>query len=74
MNERYGELGEDERRLQQSSLKLHFYRHLASIADLGQVFVIENDDPPDEIRSVARVQMFAGEKGEGREGFFPPLS
>jgi hypothetical protein len=57
MNERYGELGEDERRLQESSLKLHFYRHLASIAAQGQVFVIENDDPPDEIRSVVKVEL-----------------
>jgi len=39
-----------------------------------QVFIIENDDPPDEIRASAKLEMFAGERGEGRLGFFPPLA
>ena len=44
---RYGELDADEAVVAQTGLKhFKFYEHLASLSDLGQFFVVENNDPP----------------------------
>jgi hypothetical protein len=71
--EKYGELAADEKLVKQTTLNKFFYEHLASISSLGQIIVLENQDPPSEIFSLANVVMFSGENGSGREGFFPPL-
>lgn len=71
--EKHGQLAEDEERFKQTTLNQHFYTHLASLASLGQIIVLENQDPPPEIQKIANVIMFSGEKGSGRQGFFPPL-
>ncbi len=72
--EKYGELAADEKIVKQTTLNKYFYEHLASISSLGQIIVLENQDPPLEIFGLANVVMFSGENGSGREGFFPPIN
>ena len=60
-------LTHEERILAASSLKQHFFTHLASLSDLGQFVVVENVDPPLGLGSVANVVMFRGGSG-GRAG------
>jgi hypothetical protein len=71
--EKHGELSDDEVRFKQTALNEYFYDHLASLATIGQIIVLENQDPPFEILNKANILMFSGEKGTGRQGFFPPL-
>lgn len=71
---KFGELGEDEKRFQHTALNEHFYAHLASLSSLGQFIVLENQDPPASIHGRAHIIRFSGEKGDGRQGLFPPLS
>lgn len=71
---KFGELGEDEKRFQQTDLNEHFYSHLASLSQLGQFIILENQDPPVSIRGQAHIVRFSGEKGDGRQGLFPALS
>jgi hypothetical protein len=70
MDRKAGELAEDERRLAQTSLKQHFFDHLATLGDIGQFIVIENIDPPVGIESIATVEIFHGSAGSGRKGLF----
>ena len=60
-------LTDEERILAASSLKQHFFTHLASLSDVGQFVVVENVDPPLGLGSVANVVMFRGGSG-GRSG------
>ncbi|KJB97172.1 hypothetical protein N826_27970 [Skermanella aerolata KACC 11604] len=69
---RYGELDADEAVVAQTGLDLKFYEHLASLSDLGQFFVVENNDPPAAISGRARIETFSGKNGSGRQGLFPP--
>lgn len=71
--EKYGELSADERQIVETPLSRRFYEHLASLADIGQFIVVENTDPPSGIETLAKVQIFAGENGAGRQGLFPSL-
>lgn len=68
---RHGALEADERQLAETSLDDAFYRHLASLGDIGQVYVIENNDPPAAAVAGAKVHVFSGETGSGRQGLFP---
>jgi hypothetical protein len=34
-------------------------------------FVVENSDPPDQIRSIAHIETFTGRADVGRFGLFP---
>jgi hypothetical protein len=69
---RYGELEVDEAALKATSLDQRFYRHLARLAPIGQVIVLENSDPPEDIGDYATVTTFAKRSGPGqRYGFFP---
>jgi len=72
--EKYGELQEDEKRLKATSLNSAFYTHLSKNFFNQQVIVLENKDPPSGVADYANIIMFGGEKGVGREGFFPPLA
>lgn len=70
-NTKYGELTADEAELKSSSLKDHFYQHLASLSDTAQFIILENVDPPMEL-GAASTTLFSGEMGNGRFGLFPP--
>jgi hypothetical protein len=67
-----GELTEDEKALASSSLKRNFFQHLSSISSIGQFIILENIDPPPGIEQLAHVEIFFGNTGQGRYGFFPP--
>lgn len=68
LTSRHGELAEDEAALKATSLAEHFYRYLASLKPNVQILIIENSDPPDPIRQLARIETFTGLKGNGRFG------
>jgi hypothetical protein len=65
---KHGELSEDEIALKSTSLAEHFYRHLASLREHVQFVVIENSDPPEQVRSLAKIEIFTGLVGNGRFG------
>ena len=69
-NPKFGDLSADEKALAQTALKQKFFEHLNRIRDLGQFIVFENLDLPENIESLARVEVFLGHSG-GRNGFFP---
>lgn len=60
-------LTNEERLLAASSLKQHFFNHLASLTNVGQFIVVENVDPPSGLTSIANVVVFRGGSG-GRSG------
>jgi len=60
-------LTDEERLLAASSLKQHFFNHLASLTNVGQFIVVENVDPPSGLTSIANVVVFHGGSG-GRSG------
>lgn len=60
-------LTDEERLLAASSLKQHFFAHLASLSNVGQFIVVENVDPPSNLASIANVVIFRGGSG-GRSG------
>ncbi len=68
LTSKHGDLAQDELTLKASSLAEHFYKHLASLSEHVQVIVIENSDPPHAIRSLASIEVFTGQPGEGRFG------
>ncbi|WP_313570136.1 hypothetical protein [Comamonas terrigena] len=68
LTSRHGDLAQDEQALKSSSLAEHFYRHLASLKEHVQIIVIENSNPPQAIRSLASIEIFTGQPGEGRFG------
>lgn len=69
---KHGELEEDEAALKSTNLNERFYRHLAGIASIGQVIVLENTDPPPGLSDIASVTTFTKRNGpDQRYGFFP---
>lgn len=70
-NPRLGDLTDDEKALAKTSVKERFFEHLASISPLGQIIVLENIDPPENIEDLSHVHLFYGNTGEGRYGLFP---
>lgn len=70
-NKKAGSLSPDEQALQNTSLKDFFFEHLAQVAKLGQIIVVENVDLPTNVGSVAKVQTFTGDPTNGRFGLFP---
>lgn len=70
-NPKLGTLAEDEKALAKTSLKERFFEHLASIYLLGQIIILENIDPPENIEDLAHVHLFSGNTEEGRYGLFP---
>ncbi|RUU85081.1 hypothetical protein EOB59_33020 [Mesorhizobium sp. M7A.F.Ca.MR.176.00.0.0] len=73
MKSKHGELSADEEELKKTSLATHFYEHLAGLKNLAQIIIIENSDPPNGIRPLAKIETFTGVDGEGRYGLFPKL-
>lgn len=72
-NPKHGELEADELAIKGTGLATHFYEHLASLRNIGQIVVIENSDPPAVAHDLASIHTFTGEVDTGRFGFFPPL-
>ncbi|MBV8254831.1 MAG: hypothetical protein JO154_19680 [Chitinophaga sp.] len=64
-------LTEDEIELKEANVASHFFKHLASLKDIGQFIIMENIDLPDDIDLYANVQTFYGIGGSGRQGLFP---
>jgi peptidoglycan hydrolase CwlO-like protein len=67
---RYGELEGDEEEISKTSLKDHFFRHLSAHTHFGQFIILENIDPPADIRETANLEVFYGRRGGGRAGLF----
>jgi hypothetical protein len=65
---KYGPLGADEIALARTPLRQRFFEHLHSVRDAGQFIIFENVDLPDNITSLARVEVFTGSKAAGRAG------
>jgi hypothetical protein len=65
--------GEDDD-LRHTDLKARFYEHLKQIARDHQVIIIENTDPPDDVRVLPCAQKFTGNPEEGRAGLFPVVN
>lgn len=57
--------------LRGTDLNERFYTYLYSLSDDQQVIVVENTDPPDNIRNLEQVTMFSKNPHSGRYGFFP---
>jgi hypothetical protein len=70
-NKKAGALSADELALQNTSLKDFFFAHLAEVATLGQIIVVENVDLPSGIDDLAHVETFTGDPSNGRFGLFP---
>jgi hypothetical protein len=67
----YKEPDGDDDDLRHTDLKVRFYEYLKQIGDDRQVIIIENTDPPDDVRVLPCAQKFTGNPEEGRAGFFP---
>jgi hypothetical protein len=70
-NRKAGALTADEQVLRNTSLKDFFFEHLAEVAKLGQIVVVENVDLPTNLDSVAHIQTFTGDPMNGQFGLFP---
>lgn len=62
--------GEDDD-MRHTDLKAQFYEYLKKIGIDRQVIIIENTDPPDDVRILPNAQKFTGNPDEGRAGLFP---
>ena len=62
--------GDEDRQLQGTKLKEHFYAYLVEHhgAD-SQVIIVENQHPPESISDELRMTVFTGNPNEGRKGF-----
>jgi hypothetical protein len=60
--------GEDDD-MRHTDLKARFYEYMKQITSDRQVIIIENTDPPDEVRVLPNAQKFTGNPDEGRAGF-----
>ena len=74
LRSRAGALSADEQEVSQTSLKDHFFEHLATHAQNSQFWIIENVDLPTTIHQIARVETFTGEAGVGREKVYFTLA
>ncbi|TPI10329.1 hypothetical protein FJW06_23590 [Mesorhizobium sp. B4-1-3] len=54
-----------------TDLNSHFFKFLAGLPEDRQVLVIENTDPPADIRASEQAVEFTKKEGLGRYGFFP---
>ena len=68
----YKEPDGDDDDLRHTDLKVRFYEYLKQIGSDQQVLIIENTDPPDDVRVMSYAQKFTGNPEEaGRAGLFP---
>lgn len=54
-------------------VKNAFYRHLATTLGDAQVIVLENEEPPEELKAMMSYTGFTKNRTTGRYGLFPPL-
>jgi len=54
-----------------SDLAMDFYRYSASNKKVGQIIILENEEPPADILNLINVINFSGRSGDGRQGFIP---
>jgi len=52
-------------------LAMDFYRVCAKRYLNSQVIILENETPPEDIKSIINHIKFTGQKGIGRNGFIP---
>jgi hypothetical protein len=57
--------------LRETDLNKQFYAHLAAQGSDRQTIIVENDDPPETVRTRPQVTMFTGNPHSGRNGLFP---
>lgn len=62
--------GEDDD-LRGTDLDVHFYDSLVAASADRQTIIVENDDPPEVIRTRPQVTMFTKSLSQGRYGLFP---
>jgi hypothetical protein len=68
----YKEPDGDDDDLRHTDLKVRFYEYLKQIGSDQQVIIIENTDPPEDVRLQPYAQKFTGNPDEeGRAGLFP---
>lgn len=54
-------------------VKYAFYRQLASILSDAQVIILENEEPPEDLKGAIAFTAFTKNRTVGRYGLFPPL-
>jgi hypothetical protein len=59
--------------LRGTDLNAQFYAYLASQRADRQTIIVENDDPPDPIKTLPQTTMFTGNPHSGRFGLFPSI-
>ena len=62
---KHGELSADEQAVTRTGLKEHFYRYLLDHSHDAQFVIVENDAPPIDFGSDAKVTRFVGPQGQG---------
>jgi hypothetical protein len=60
--------------LRGTDLNERFYTYLRASKSDRQVIIVENDDPPESVRTGPQVTMFTGNPHSGRYGLFPMQS
>jgi hypothetical protein len=71
LTSKHGDLSEDEIEIKQTGLPTHFYNYLASLEGLGQIIVLENADPPADLVTNPKIEIFTARRDSGRYGLFP---
>ena len=54
-------------------VEVAFYRHLATALGPAQVIILENEEPPDDLKDSIAFTGFTKNRSSGRYGLFPPL-
>jgi hypothetical protein len=54
-------------------VKFAFYRNLAAILKDAQVIILENEEPPEELKTTISFTGFTKNRTVGRYGLFPPI-
>lgn len=68
MHSRGGVLEADEQAIRQSDLKERMFAHLGSLAQVGQIIIFDNADPPNNAFDHAWVEAFTNDSEAGRQG------
>ncbi len=56
-----------------AGVKVVFYRNLAASLAPAQVIILENVEPPDDLKCSIAFEGFTKSRSTGRYGLFPPL-
>lgn len=71
LTSKHGELSDDESAMAKSDVATSFYKHLAEIKQFAQIIVLENATPPQSAGQIAKIEVFSGKGGAGRQALFP---